>query len=324
MIHLRVLRSLSGARLTGLAEADPARLAEARALCPDAAGFASLNGLLESGVDAVVICLPSGLHAAAAIQALDHGKHVYLEKPLAISREEGMAVLDAWRRSGRIGMPGFNFRRHPLYEQARQAVAAHDLGRLVGARSIFCSASRLVPEWKRNRAMGGGVLLDLATHHFDLARFVFGEEIAAVRATVRSVRIPDDTATVEITMQSGLGLQSFFSMSSMDTHQFEIHGGKGRLFLDRLASPAAEIIRPSMPYDRIHRVWNALTALHPDRLLRGPDEPSFAASLAAFVDSIARGAPASPDFEDGWRSLAAVLAAEESALHKGALVEVSA
>lgn len=179
-------------------------------------------------------------------------------------------------------------------------------------------AARTVPAWKRSRATGGGALLDLASHHFDLARFLFDEEIESVRATLRSIRVENDTAVVEARLANGVLLQSLFCMSSIEEHTFEVYGVKGRLSLDRVLSRHPEIMRPLMPYDPIRRIWDSFAALHPARLLRSPSEPSFQLALQAFADAVVQGPTTHtvtrPDLNDGCASLAAVLAAEESLL----------
>jgi predicted dehydrogenase len=314
IFHLKALLSLPGVAVTALAEADAERRGQAHAMVPQARCFADYRELLDSkDADAVVICLPSGMHARSAIDSFAAGKHVYLEKPIAIFADEAEAVLRAWRTSAKTAMVGFNFRYNPLYVQARERIRSGTLGAIVCARSVFSAAGRVLPAWKRSRATGGGVLLDLASHHLDLARFLFDSEIESIRATTRSIRNENDSATVEAVMESGVVLQSFFSMSSIEEHRFDVYGVRGRLSLDRVLSRQVKITRPTMPYDRIHRIWDSFAALHPGRLMRSPGEPSFAAALEAFANCVRTGAPTSPNLDDGYRSLMAVLAAEESA-----------
>lgn len=85
----------------------------------------------------MLISSPPALHADVAIAALRAGKHVYLEKPLATSLQEGRALLDVWRRTKLVGMVGFNYRFNPMHETARQHIADQRLGTLIGARSVF-------------------------------------------------------------------------------------------------------------------------------------------------------------------------------------------
>jgi len=314
IFHLKALLQNPKIRVTALAEADPGRLAQAKLMCADAKTFTAYEELLaQAVVDAVVICLPSHMHAASAIEAFRNGKHVYLEKPMAIAIEEAESVRKAWRESLRVGMIGFNFRYHPLYQELREKLQSGSVGALTGARAVISSAARTLPDWKRKRATGGGVLLDLASHHFDLVSYLFSSEIHSVRATLRSIRVENDTASKEVILASGLVVQSLLSMSSIEEHSFEVYGVRGRLGLDRIASQKVEVFRPAMPYDRIHRIWNAFGALRPSVLLKPPGEPSFAAALNAFISAVCTGSQVKPDLDDGHSSLVGVLAAEESA-----------
>jgi len=294
LVHLKVLRELPGVELAAVAEADPQRLDEARRLAPGAAAVSSYEELIAMpGVEAVVICLPNDLHARAAAAALRAGKHVYLEKPLATSLAEARPALEAWRRAGRVGMIGFNYRFHPLYRSARLRLERGELDELLGARSVFCSAARPLPPWKRSRQSGGGALLDLASHHIDLVHYLFGQAVCEVAATLRSVHSEDDTATVELRLAGGMQVQSFFSLDAVDEDRFEIYGRGGKLIIDRQRLGLVESLFEKMGRPR--------------------REPSYAAALQHFVAAAEGRLRAEPDFEDGRRSLAIVEAAEESA-----------
>lgn len=208
MFHLLVLSSLDSARLVAVADADLAALRAAQAIVPEAVGVGHVEALLAvPGVDAVVVCLSTHLHADAAVAAFDAGRHVYVEKPLALDAAAAARVREACSASGRTGLVGFNFRFHPLVGAAREAVAAGALGQVVGIRTAFSSAPRELPEWKRDRATGGGALLDLASHHVDLLRHLTGSEITAVSATIATHRSADDTATLTLRLTSGVTAQ---------------------------------------------------------------------------------------------------------------------
>ena len=319
IVHLNTLCRLRDAEVVALGEPDAQCREAAKRIVPRAAAFADYHEVLErSDIDAAVICLPNALHAEAGIAALQRGKHLYLEKPLAITLEDGRKLLDAWRRSGRVAMIGFNYRFNPLHQEVRRYLQAERLGELVGARSVFTTAPHHAPEWKQRRQSGGGALLNLAPHHVDLVRFWFNQKVVEVRANVRSQLVEDDTATLELRLASGLLVQSFFSMSSVDDDRFEIYGRNGKLCLDRYNSWAVEVTglrRVSVPL----RFFRQTLALLPNsrfalnKLLAPGREPSFASSLAHFVASAQNNQQANPNFEDGFQTLAVIIAAEESA-----------
>jgi len=318
-VHLETLRRLPDVQVTSLADVDRNCLDAAHARCPDARVFNDFRDLIEQAdVDAVVICLPNAFHAEAAIAALESGKHVYLEKPLAIELEEGERVRKVWKTSGCIGMIGFNYRCNPLHLDLRQKLLAGKIGDLLGARTAWTAMPYHAPEWKALRQTGGGVLLDLGSHHFDLIQFWFDQPIVEVFAAVRSHRRDDDTASVQARLATGMIVQSFFSIGSVDDERFEVAGSNGRLWFDRFNSWSVELSdlrKQSIPERYLRRAVSSLprTRFAINKLRSPWLEPSFATALARFVRAARTREQVRPDFDDGFNSLAVVLAAEESA-----------
>lgn len=319
LVHLNNLRRLSKVEVVAIADPD-AKQREAASQCvPRATAFADYHELLErSQIDAAVVCLPNALHAEAATATLQSGRHLYLEKPLAINLDDGRRLLQTWRQSGRVAMIGFNYRFNPLHQQVRRHLQSGSIGELVSVRSIFSTAPHRDPEWKRKRQTGGGALLDLASHHVDLVRFWFDQPVIEVRASVSSQRAEGDAATLDLKLANGLAVQSLFSTSSVNEDRFEIYGRTGKLSLDRYNSWAVEIsgsTRRSLPFHLFREALNSIprSRFAMSKLLAPANEPSFASALAHFVLAARNGEPASSDFDDGFQSLAVIIAAEESA-----------
>ena len=318
LVHLPILTHLSGVEIAALAEIDPDRQEKARRYVPKAIIFDDYKKLLQmQEVEAVVICLPNALHAEAAIAALRQGKHVYLEKPIAISLDEARNVLKVWNETNLNGMIGFNFRYHPIYQSAKQYIQSERLGQLVYVHSIFSTVSQSQPEWKQNRKTGGGALLDLASHHIDLIHFLFDQEIQEVSAQMRSFRSEDDHALLQMRLANGLLIQSFFSIKTFEKDSFEIYGQTGKLALNRHHSLCMDVNDPSLPFIlfKLKQGFQKFTQL-PDYFIKFlvPNyEPSFKAALAHFISTIHKKQPPTPDFLDGYRSLLVIQGAEESA-----------
>lgn len=325
--HLPILLGLEGVALAALAEPDERLRARASARAPGADAHADYRRVLaDERIDAVVICLPSGLHAGAAEAAFAAGKHVFVEKPLAIDLAGADRVRQAWRASGTVGMVGFNQRFDPVVRGLRDAVRDGRLGEIVGARIVLGAAARSTPDWKRRRASGGGVLLDLGSHAADLARFLMAQEIRAVSATVMSARDEDDTAALVLILDDGRLIHVHLTSTAAQESRCELLGARGRLVADRYAG-TLDLHPPLPPYGVRARARRALAGARrlPARsaaLVRPPwDGRSHRALLAAFVAAARAGGDARPDLDDGHRSLATVLAAEESA-RTGRLVEL--
>lgn len=314
--HLQCLLRLPNARVVAIAEPDEERRGEAARRAPGAARFATYGDLLEgSDAEAIVLALPPALHAESAVAAFRAGRHVYLEKPIAVNLPDAAAVLAAWRPTGLVGMVGFNFRFNATYLAAKEQIHSGRLGDLAGVRSTFCSAAQTLPNWKRGRESGGGALLQLASHHIDLIHFLFEQQIVMVSAVLRSQRSESDSAMLLLRLSSGLVVQSFCSLAAVTEDRFEIYGSAGKLTLDRYAADL-ELRPPGYTYGRLARLREEAGAgvRGLRRLIRAPGESSYGNAFGAFADAARARRPATPDLDDGYRSLAVIDAAERSAL----------
>jgi predicted dehydrogenase len=327
-VHLPLLLRRRDARVVALAEVDPARRAAAHRRVPYARVFETYDELVaHSDLDAVIVALPNAFHAQAALTALEAGKHVYVEKPLAIDLVAAQRVVAAWRTSGLVGMVGFNYRFSSLYQAARRKLAAGAIGRVVAVRSVFSTTPAMAAHaWKASRATGGGVLLDLGSHHLDLIPFVLGSRVSEVYGRGRTGTVEADTVSIDLRLESGVLVQCLFSWSSVEEDRLEVYGEQGKLTIDRAASVDATITAPRRRLGRLTDLAAALRfATRPGyvvRKLRAPfAEPSYALALERFVAAARVGAPATPDFEDGYRCLLGVIAAEE-AVNRGKSVTI--
>ncbi len=295
LVHLKILTSLPKAELVAFAESDTVSRQLAKRFAPNALAFADYREVLElPEIQAVVICLPNVLHAEAAIRALQKGKHVYLEKPFATNLEDAGEILSIWRGSGRIGMMGFNQRFHPVIRDFKRNIQSGKIGKVLSVRSVMSQAERNLPAWKKFRDTGGGVLLDLASHHMDLIHFLFEEKIVEILAQIESRQSEGDYATLRLRLASGLLIQSLFSMNAATPEdRFEIDTAKKKFTMDRYRS-----------FDRQNFLKKMIWPTY---------EPSYQAALTYFIEAIQSGRQAAPDFTDGFRSLQVIAAAEESA-----------
>jgi myo-inositol 2-dehydrogenase/D-chiro-inositol 1-dehydrogenase len=202
-----------------------------------------------------------------------------------------------------------------MFRRLRQDVAGGRIGEPVAVSTVFSSVSRQLPEWKRSRQSGGGALLDLASHHVDLVAFVTGREIESVFASVRSVRTEEDTAVLQLTLEGGVPVQTLVSMTAVDEDRIEVYGSEGRLAVDRFRSRGMLHTPASRPVGRIRTARAELSRIPgvAASVIAGPTEASYAAALRSFVESVRDRTPVAIDLVTGYRSLAVVAAAEESA-----------
>ena len=182
---------------TGLCEAtaicDPsAEMAEqARATAPGAVLVGSLDELLATGVDGLVIATPSALHGDQCIQAFQAGAAVFCQKPLGRNAHEVAAVLAAASHADRLLGVDLSYRHTAAMQAIRERVQAGDLGRIFAADLTFHNAYGPGAGWFWDPALsGGGCLIDLGVHLVDLALWLldFPEVTGASSVLLRDGR----------------------------------------------------------------------------------------------------------------------------------------
>jgi predicted dehydrogenase len=317
--HLPILTRLHDVEVAAIADASVERLGQASRMVPRAVACRDWQEAIGvPGVQAAIVCLPNTLHADAAVSSLGLGLHVYVEKPLAPALAAADRIVAAWRDAGTVGMTGFNYRFNALYRSARRLFESGALGEPVAAQSVFSIAGGNLPGWKVRRGDGGGALLDLGSHHIDLAAWLFGAPVVEVVAGIRSRETEDDTVTVDLRLSNGLVVQSLFAFGAGDSERFEVHGTRGRLVVERgryqnaifelHAARRRRLYRASLLVRDLARVRYAL-----EKRFTPGHEPSHRAALAAFAEACVSGDQVRPDLEDGRRCVAIVDAAERSA-----------
>ena len=145
-------------------------------------------------VGLVDVCTPGNTHAEIAISALEAGKHVLCEKPLANTVEEALAMSAAAEeaaKSGILAMVGFTYRRVPAIQLARQLVAEGRLGQIRHVRAQYLQDWIADPEvpisWRLQKdKAGSGALGDIGAHIVDLTEFITGDRIASVTGHLRT------------------------------------------------------------------------------------------------------------------------------------------
>lgn len=316
--HLEILHRHPLVQLVAIADANQDALQRAKTKAPQAKTFLRYEDLLQiDDLDAVVICLPTHLHAAAAIAAFEAKKHVYLEKPLAISPSEVPQVLHAWEASHCIGMIGFNGRFHPVIQQTKEMLDRQVIGPITAVQTVHTSFAKSLPDWKKSRESGGGVLLDLASHQFDLLAFLLNTPMTEVMASVWSQRFEQDSAMLQIRSNHGPPAQVFVSNSAAVENRLEIIGERGRIVTDRFASTVR--VLPTQPaYSRVDRTRelcrDSVSLVSKLKKIIAPTaEPSYRLALDDFIDCVRESRTPSPDIRDGCKNIAAVFAAEKSA-----------
>lgn len=186
-VHLRNCLNLKSARVLAAADSSKKALNYAKAFGVEHL-FTDYRELLKlKDLDAVIVSLPTHLHAECAIAAMEEGKHVFLEKPLARNPEEGREIVSAARKNDVKFVVGYPLRFAPEFENLKSRMESGVLGDIQLAHAVNIAAGpffhraestapRPVPEWWLNRELtGGGALIDLGCHMINLLRLYFGE-----------------------------------------------------------------------------------------------------------------------------------------------------
>jgi predicted dehydrogenase len=130
----------------------------------------------EKELDAVDICTPNGLHAPATIAAFEAGKHVMVEKPMAMTVKEAQAMLDASKRAGKQLIIGFQFRFDSRTKVIRDQIDRGSFGKILYVRAQWLRR-RGIPNWGvfgRKELQGGGPMIDIGVHVLETAHYLIG------------------------------------------------------------------------------------------------------------------------------------------------------
>jgi predicted dehydrogenase len=244
-------------RLVGVCTSRPETAEHAAAQGGFEFGTTRFADLLErDDIHIINICSPNHLHCEQVIAALEAGKHVYCDKPLATCVAEADRILEvAQSRPQQMHGMAFHMRFIPAILRARELVAEGFLGRVYHFRCSYLHAGYTDPlrplSWRLTRAAGGGALSDLGSHAIDLMRHLLGE-FSEVRASMETFirerpvakgaaeRAPvevDDYVAFQGRMANGaLGFieASRFATGTHDGMSFEIFGERGALRFDMM------------------------------------------------------------------------------------------
>ena len=203
--------------------------------------YTSAEDLLnDPEIDAVYIASPVFLHAQQAMAAADAGKHILIEKPLAMTAAEGQEVVEHCKEKGVLIAAGFMMRFGACIQAMKKAIAEGKIGKPVSAYAQFtCWYPDIPGAWRQKKTQGGGgALVDMGVHCIDLLQYVLGSqaaEVAAMHGTQTFHYEVDDSSTVLMRMQNGCQcvVQSNFNIpDNAAKWRLEVFGERGRLLGD--------------------------------------------------------------------------------------------
>ncbi len=319
-VYLPLLAQRPDMRIGVIAEASVAARSRAAATTGHSVPIVEdwREALARDDIDGAIIALPSSLHDEAARAALARGLHVYIEKPLATTIDDGEKVIAAHRRATAFGAMGFNYRFNPLYAELRGRVAAGAVGRVKAIRTVF-SSPRVEPGgWRESRATGGGVLLELGSHHADLIRWVTSAEAVSVHCLLTDRDTSGARASTTIAFDNGVVAQMLVAFGTIADDRIEVIGERGAISVNRYRSLRPEARGVDIPgrleaFKSFCRTVPRLPYLA-TKMSSPWHEPSHRLAIDRFAGAMRGNDTGGPLLEDGLASLRIVVAAEESSV----------
>ena len=279
--------------------------------------FDDYRELLQAPIDAVSICTPNAYHEPVALAALDAGKHVICEKPLALDYAGAKRMAERAAASGLKHAVNFRYRWVPAAGYVRDLIEAGELGEIYHVHAHYFNGTLHDPQtpirWRQTRAAAGtGVLGDLGSHLIDLCRWWVGE-VTSVQGHLRTFNPKrplvgggigevdvDDFMNAHLAFANGAeGLLSASQCAiGRNNHQrIELYGTKGAVIY--------EIEKWDQGGDRLQICFGSAQARYnafatvpvpPVRLAGNPERP-----MIDFIDAIRADVMPSPNFDDGMR-----------------------
>lgn len=198
--------------------------------------------IADDAVDVVYLPLPNNLHLGWAVEAMNNGKHVLCEKPLALNAMQAQEMQETADNNGVLLSEAFMYRYHPLQQEVAKLVRGGALGdiRLVRASFSFVQTER--DDYRRDPGMGGGALFDVGCYCLHIARRAFGREPTAVTAkSLYDKSSGIDTTTTALLEFGGEGMALIdcsFALSPRAT--YEIVGSEASVSVPRFLMGGAE------------------------------------------------------------------------------------
>jgi predicted dehydrogenase len=225
--HAEAIRRLGNVEIAAVASLDEPgarEFAERYGIDRATGDYRTILG--DAAIDAVHVLTPNALHREIALTALEAGKHVVCEKPLTVSVAEARELVAAAERSGRANCVEHNLRYYPLVQQARQMIAAGELGEILIAQGTYSQDWLLYDtdwNWRADAKMNGPLraMGDIGSHWMDMIQHVTGLSITALCADLatfhRTRKMP--RGAVE-TFGGRMGVSGEYQSIPVDTDDF--------------------------------------------------------------------------------------------------------
>ncbi|MCJ7574395.1 Gfo/Idh/MocA family oxidoreductase [Candidatus Bathyarchaeota archaeon] len=278
--HARVYSELPNVNLVAVADTAPAAANEVAEKYRVKPYTESAKLLEDPDIQLVSICTPTVTHARLALQAIEQGKHVLVEKPMTNTVKEAKTLIKASKKRGVTLTVGFVERFNPAVQEAHRRIAKGEIGGVILAHTRRVSQRPL-------RIGDVGVIKDLAIHDIDITSILFNEEPRTIYATAGSIAHQfEDYANINIGYpENRTAFIEANWLTPKKVRQLNVTGTKGIMTVDYITQQLTiendqRLTQPNIPYQ----------------------EPLYL-ELKSFADSIINDTPPSITGEDGLRTL---------------------
>ncbi len=283
--HIPALKKIADLELAALCDRDPEKGARVAQKFQVPRSYNRFEELLSDDVDVVDICTPNYLHAPMAVSALEAGKHVFCERPLARSAEEAAGMVKAAKKHDRLLMCSVQHRFRPDAQLLRKFLEKGELGEIFFTKAGWLRQRTQwdSDEWRRQkRESGGGVVLDLGFQMLDLALWIMGgpkvESVTASLHRTRKGEVEDNAI-------------AFFRLATGATLTLEVTWGllmeKDFAYVNLFGSGGAALLNPLRMHKGMH---GTLVNVTPQvDTPRNQYKQSMEAQLEHFADALRKG-----------------------------------
>lgn len=304
-VHAESWASVENARLVAIADLVPDRARSFADTYRLPHWYGSVEEMLsECDIDAVDVCTPPIDHVETGLKVLQAGKHLSLQKPIALTLEGCDLLQNEARKSRRVVMPSYMYRYSPLTQKATELIEDGRVGKpLLAFHRMAIPAWRPSP-WAWDASISGGLILEMLTHGFDLFLWWLGPATRVYAQGVSSGKQPGFNDNVAIVINHGSAAVSTIqgSWSAPDnfpSHRIELIGSEGAVHTE------GGSFKTSPMYRLVHTDGEIATAW--DSVARG-----FTEKLQAFVNAVRGDGELAVSVADARSALEVALAAEQS------------
>lgn len=214
------------------------------------------NLLDRENIDTIYMPLPTGLHEEWVIKALEAGKHILIEKSLAMNYDSAYKMVELAREKGLLIMENFMFLYHNQHQFVKELINKGKIGELRCFRSSFGFPPLDADNFRYNAALGGGSLLDAAAYTIRASQLFLGNDIWVEAATLNNINTEVDVfGGAYLKTKNGLFAEVAFGFDNFYQCNYEIWGSKGKIIAQRAFTPSSDF-KPTITLEQQGEVFN--------------------------------------------------------------------